>query len=186
MNNENTIAAALARAQATYKTAEKNGYNPHFKSSFATLEDLIDASRESLTREGISVTQFPESMDDKDYLVTTLMHNKSDEIITSKIRLYMKDPTNVQQFGSTMTYLKRYVYASICGIAASECDDDGNGEPVINENQVRLLKTLLKGDQALESTICKHYGVNSISNILAKEMNKIVERLKQKDANEPK
>lgn len=182
MENKNNLYIALARAQSTYLSAQKSGYNPHYKSSFSTFEDLIYASRESLVKEGLSVTQFLESEEDKDYLVTLLMH-ASGEVIKSKVRIYVKDPTDIQKFGSAMTYLKRYVYASICGISTSEYDADGLdmvvAEHTITDKQVGFLKALIKGNRELEETICKHYHVDSLSQIPAKNMNQIVEKLKK-------
>lgn len=181
MDHQNNLYAALARAQSTYLSAQKSGYNPHYKSSFSTFEDLICASRESLVKEGLSVTQFLESEEDKDYLVTLLMH-ASGEVIKSKVRIYVKDPTDIQKFGSAMTYLKRYVYASICGISTSEYDADGNeiaAEHTITDKQVGFLKALIKGNRELEETICKHYHVGFLSQIPAKHMNQIVEKLKK-------
>lgn len=183
MEQTNNIYAALARAQATYSSAQKNGYNPHYKSSFSTFEDLVLASRESLTREGISVTQYLHSEDDKEYLITLLMHS-SGEIIKSKGCIYVKDRTDIQKFGSAMTYLKRYVYGSICGIATSEHDDDAQQtvtEPFISDKQVWLIRSFLKGDNDLEEKICKHYGVTNLKDMPAKYVNQIVDKLKSKE-----
>jgi hypothetical protein len=183
METTNTIYGALARAQATYQSAQKSGYNPHYKSSFSTFEDLVLASRESLTREGLSVSQYLNSEDDKEYLITLLMHS-SGEILKSRIRIYVKDNTDIQKFGSAMTYLKRYVYASMCGISTSEQDDDGNSvtmEPLISDKQVWLLRSFIKGDQELEDKICKHYGANNLNAIPAKYVNQIIEKLKAKE-----
>ena len=96
MNKEqNNIYAALARAQSTFKEAQKNGYNPHFKSYFSTFEDLVVASRESLTREGLSICQYLDYCFDNDvtYYVTQLQHS-SGEIIKGKSRILLKDPTD--------------------------------------------------------------------------------------------
>jgi len=183
MAETNNIYAALARAQATYTSAQKGGYNPHYKSSFSTFEDLVLASRESLVREGLSVSQYLTSEDDKDYLITLLMHS-SGEIIKSKMRIYVKDSTDIQKFGSAMTYLKRYVYASICGIATSEHDDDAqdtNTEPLITDKQIWLVRSYIKGDVEIEEKICKHYGVGHLSSIPAKYVNQIVDKLKAKE-----
>jgi ERF superfamily len=182
MENEN-IYSALARAQATYTVAYKSGYNPHYKSTFSTFEDLVLASRESLTREGLSITQYVESEYDKEYLWTNLMHSTK-EHIASKVQIYVKDKTDIQKFGSAITYLKRYMYASICGIATSEHDEDANdvvNEPVVSDKQVVLLKALIKDNKELEETICKHYNVQSLAQILARNMNQIVEKLKNRN-----
>lgn len=189
MESTENLFSALARAQATYGIAQKNGYNPHYKSSFSTFEDLVLASRESLTREGIAVTQYVETeCEDRDYLVTVLMH-VSGQTIKSKAKIVVKDRTDVQKFGSALTYLKRYIYAAMCGIATSEHDDDGNDaiqEVLISTNQHGLLKALLKGDADLEQKIIKHYGIAALKNLPARYMNNLVDRLKAKEEQEDK
>ena len=183
MEQTNNIYAALARSQATYTSAQKGGYNPHYKSSFSTFEDLVLASRESLAREGLSVSQYLHSEDENEYLITLLMHS-SGEIIKSKVRIYVKDKTDIQKFGSAMTYLKRYVYASICGIATSEHDEDGNDvitESLISDKQVWLVRSFIKGDVELENKICNHFGVTNLKDMPAKYVNQIIEKLKAKE-----
>ncbi len=184
MESDNNLFNALAKAQATYAVAHKNGYNPHYKSSFSTFEDLVLASRESLTREGISVTQYVETdAEDRDFLITVLMHTSA-EVIKSRMLISVKDRTDVQKFGSALTYLKRYIYAAICGIATSEHDEDGNDaipEQVITDKQLALLQMLIKGDSDLEQKICKHYNISAIKNLPIKYMNQLVEKLKTKE-----
>jgi hypothetical protein len=182
MENDN-IYSALAKAQATYSVAHKSGYNPHYKSYFSTFEDLVLASRESLTREGLSITQYVETEYDKEYLWTNLMHYTK-EHIASKVQIHVKDKTDIQKFGSAITYLKRYMYASICGIATSEHDEDSNDvvdEPVISDKQVGLLRALIKDNKILEDTICKHYNVQSLNQIPAGNMNQILDKLKSRN-----
>jgi hypothetical protein len=184
VEKKDNLIGALARAQATYTIAPKNGYNPHFKNAFSTFEDLILASRESLSREGISICQYVETdTDGRDYFVSRLMH-ESNESITSRVLMVVKDRSDVQKFGSVITYLKRYMYASLCGIATSEHDEDGNDvtpEPVITDKQVALLQVLVKSDADLESKICKHYNIGSLRNLPMKYMNQLVENLKARE-----
>src|ERR1700685_254489 len=123
--NSSNLALALAKAQSEMTSAPKSGYNPHFKSSFSTLDDLIEASRKPLTKNGLSVTQYPDSSEENTYLVTKLKHESGEEEV-SRVRIHLKDNTDIQKLGSSISYLKRYVYASICGLAASEGEDDGN------------------------------------------------------------
>jgi ribosomal protein L17 len=175
--------AALSRAQANYDVAHKTGYNPHYKNTFSTFEDLVSASRKALTQEGISVIQYIDTKDDTDYFVTTLAH-ESEEYISGYARIHLKDKTDIQKLGSVISYLKRYMYAAICGIVTTDQDDDGNDvvvEPVITDKQVGLLKALIKDDKELENTICKHYNVQSLGQILSRNMNQIVEKLKSRN-----
>jgi len=186
----NNLSTALARAQATMNSAQKSGHNPHFRSTFSTLEDLILASRESLTREGLSVTQFLDAEGDNDYLVTQLRH-ASGEIINSKTRLHLKDKTDIQKLGSAISYLKRYSYAAICGIATSDNDDDGNSvshevapmpmsQPTgkATEKQIAFIKQLLKGNIEREAEYCIQYDVDSLAKLSFQDASTLISTLK--------
>ena len=186
MNKEqNNIYAALARAQSTFKEAQKNGYNPHFKSYFSTFEDLVVASRESLTREGLSICQYLDYCFDNDvtYYVTQLQHS-SGEIIKGKSRILLKDPTDIQKLGSAISYLKRYAYSSMCGIATTDDDDDGNTismptNELLSDKQLAFVKQLLKGNEERESKICSFYNIKSIDQLLKKHVDEVIRRLSQ-------
>lgn len=177
---QNNLSAALAKAQSTIGIAPKTGYNPHFRSSFSTLEDLISVSRESLSREGISVVQYQDVDGEYDFLVTELRHASGESII-GRARIYLKDKTDIQKLGGAVSYLKRYGYASICGIATSENDDDGNSlatDNVITDKQLGYLKVLLKDQPGREEKVCAHYAIDNLAKLPMKHMNELVERLK--------
>jgi hypothetical protein len=131
---KDNLYAALARAQSKYKGVEKSGANPHFRSKFSTIDDLINATRQALTSEGLSVLQYLQSEEGDYYLITKLCHGSS-TIEISKAAIYLKDKTDLQKLGSAMSYLKRYNYASICGIGGNEIDDDGESSRVEQENK---------------------------------------------------
>lgn len=120
----NHIAAALVRAQAAMKPALKDGTNPHFKSSYATLQSVWDAAREVLTPNGLTVVQtFGPSEGETLNITTTLMHTSGQWIAgTMTLKPTKADP---QGIGSAATYGRRYGLAAILGIVADE-DDDGN------------------------------------------------------------
>lgn len=120
---QQNLAQALVKAQSEMGKAPRNGENPHFRSSFATMEDLIGVSRPALLKNGIAITQYPDSDGENNFLVTKMKHISGQEEV-SRVKIMVKDPTNVQSIGSAITYLKRYAYAAMCGIATSE-DDDG-------------------------------------------------------------
>lgn len=119
----NEIATALAKAQGEMKNAPLNKTNPHFKSRYADLAAIRDATVPALSKHGISVTQGTEVIAAGMLLCTRLMHSSGQWIeSTYPIDADMAKP---QAVGSALTYAKRYGLASICGIAADE-DDDGN------------------------------------------------------------
>lgn len=117
------LAVALAKAQGEMKNATLNKINPHFKSKFADLAAVRDATIPALARNGLSIVQFTRITADRLSLVTRLMH-ESGESIDGEFPL---PPFNTppQAMGSALTYAKRYCWSAMCGIAADE-DDDAN------------------------------------------------------------
>ncbi len=183
---KNNLSAALARAQANISSAPKTGYNPHFKSNFSTLEDLILVSRIALTNEGISVSQFVRERNGYNYLVSQLRHGQ--EMIESECLITLKDPSDIQKFGSALSYLKRYMYAGIVGIATADNDDDGQsisgtegGGSAITDKQLAYIKQLLQGQPEREAKIVQYYGLKDLSQLSWKYMGDVVAGLTRKD-----
>jgi hypothetical protein len=102
--------------------ARLDGVNPHFRSRFATLASVIDATRPALSRHGIAVVQLPGYSEGRVTVTTRLMWGDESVECTAETRPKKDDP---QAMGSAYTYLRRYSLAAICGIAAED-DDDGN------------------------------------------------------------
>lgn len=126
------LAAALAKAQAEIKHAEKSAENPAFKRDgkalkYATLADVWDACRGPLTANGLSVVQSPARTDHGVSVTTVLMHT-SGQYLDSTLEVPVGGGT-AQSFGSAITYARRYALAAIVGIAPDE-DDDGNAASV--------------------------------------------------------
>lgn len=113
---------ALATAQGAMENATFNRVNPHFKNKYADLAAVWDAIREPLSKNGLSVTQTIGPYGEGTYLFTTLRH-KSGQWIRSLFPL--PQSSRPQEFGSALTYARRYSLSAIIGIAADE-DDDAN------------------------------------------------------------
>jgi hypothetical protein len=114
---DDSLDAALARAQTAMTHPKKTKVNPHFKSDYADLADVLNAVRPALNAEGIAVVQTVEAGE----LVTELRRNG--ETIRSSIPLNLD--VKPQELGSQLSYLRRYALSAIAGVA-SESDDDGN------------------------------------------------------------
>lgn len=117
-----TLAAALAKAQGEIENAKFNRVNPHFKNKYADLTAIFDAVRSPLSKNGLAVTQTIEVRETGMILSTKLMHS-SGEWLGSEYPLPVS--ARPQEFGSALTYAKRYSLASIVGVSADE-DDDAN------------------------------------------------------------
>lgn len=115
--------AAMAKAQAQIQSAVKDKVNPAFRSKYADLASVWEACRDALTKNGISITQWPvHSEDGRLHLVTRLA--VSGEWIKAEFSI----PVSKQDshgYGSATTYAKRFSLAACVGVVADE-DDDGN------------------------------------------------------------
>lgn len=116
------LAAALVAVQREIENVHKNATNPHFRSNYADLAEIINTVRPVLSKHGITVVQVPGFSDGICTLETLIAHESGEWISgVSGSPIQKDDPQGV---GSAVTYLRRYSLASICAIAQE--DDDGN------------------------------------------------------------
>lgn len=118
----NELFTALSKAQIEIKGAVKDGTNPHFKSSFASLSSCWDACREPLSKNGLSITQSPAILNGINVLITTLGHTSGQWIKSICPLLTMKN--DAQAYGAACTYFRRFSLCAMVGICPE--DDDGN------------------------------------------------------------
>ena len=121
------LATALAKAQADMPVAVFDATNPFLKSKYASLGAVIQASRPILAKHKLTLVQFPIS-DATGIGVESLLAHESGEFVSERIVIPLteeKGKTKVQCAGSTLTYLRRYSWASILGMYSDE-DSDGS------------------------------------------------------------
>jgi len=113
------VFVALAAAQGEMGPLVKGATNPHFKSRYATLDDVVNAVRPPLNANGLCF-HF-ETRDGE--MVAVLTHGESETSIKCGIPLLVSK-NDIQAFKSATTYAKRMGLESITGIAPAD-DDDG-------------------------------------------------------------
>lgn len=118
------IAPALVNAQAKIKNSLQTADNPFYKSTYATLDVVLDDVRPVLNRHGIAVMQDVTSSGDDVIISTMLLHVSGEWIQQDGMRLPMEKITP-QGAGSAVTYGRRYTLPMMTG-TATEKDDDGN------------------------------------------------------------
>lgn len=123
---------AFHKAQSEFSALLKDGKNPHFKSNYATLASVVETISDGLHNNGLFVMQ-PFSMKDNQLKMATIVAHKNGY----EVRFYVDFPFsgNIQNFGSLVTYLRRYQLMAVFGLAPE--DDDGNAAsrmvaPVVN------------------------------------------------------
>lgn len=120
-DNINELAAALSKAQACFEAAKKDRANPFFKSKYADLASVLDATREALAKNNLSFSQIPVKENGELLLQTIIMHSSGQWISGAYPILTAK--MDAQGLGSGITYARRYALQAMLGVAAE--DDDG-------------------------------------------------------------
>ena len=120
----NELYSALSKAQEEMEVAIRNNSNPFYKSRYSDFAAVVKASRIYLTKNNLSVIQRILSNGTNNmYLYTRLCH-ASGQWIESKMPIN-PPKSDIQSIGSYITYLRRYTYSAIVGVATSDEDDDG-------------------------------------------------------------
>jgi ERF superfamily len=114
-----SLAGALAKAQSAFPpiVRDKEVAVRSYSYKYAPLDAILAAVREPLAVNGLAIAQLLEGAD----LVTLLLH-ESGSTLTARTPLPPWE--GVQQYGSMVTYIRRYALTAMLGIA-TEDDDDG-------------------------------------------------------------
>ncbi len=122
-DNIDELATALSKVQAKLAGAKMDGSNPFFKSKYATLLSVWEASRKPLTDNGLSVVQTCSVGESEGLIVDTTLLHSSGQWISGELAIKptKNDPQGV---GSAITYARRYGLAAIIGI----CPEDDDAE----------------------------------------------------------
>ncbi|KTR27926.1 hypothetical protein RSA11_04510 [Exiguobacterium indicum] len=121
-----SIAKALAAFQQDVTQPKKSAKNPHFKSTYVPLDNVVDSIAETAPKHGLSYIQTTVTENDKAGVQTLLMHESGEWIEFEPLLLPIGQKATPQAVGSAITYARRYSLSSVFGLA-SEVDDDANG-----------------------------------------------------------
>lgn len=125
------IASALLKAQKNMSNAVKDSKNPFFKSSYADLNAVREASHGALNAEGIVVLQPIVSNELGQSFVRTLLLHDSGEFLGSDTQIVYAKPNDPQAQGSAITYARRYGLQAMVSLGA----EDDDGEKAIGRQQ---------------------------------------------------
>ena len=170
-----SLMTALLKFQGQVNKIQKDAKNPHFKSSYASLSKILEETKPVLTECGLVLTQHF----DVDLLTTMLCHAESGEYMQSDYPINVKDAGLPQQFGSALSYARRYGIQSILNLSAS--DDDGqmasnpaqvSKEPIVKE-KITMKSTRWKGKT--ENYVISQIKANKKSDDIINELSKSLE-----------
>jgi hypothetical protein len=157
--------------QGEVENATKGSLNPHFKSRYADLAEVLNTVRPVMAANGLSVIQSP-SFDGVRVSVTTTVCHASGGYVSGELSC-VPAKHDGQGVGAATTYLRRYALAAFTGVAQE--DDDGQAAvttqrvsyPLITLEQVAMIKGGLEELAIDEGAFLNHYGATSIASITA-------------------
>ena len=142
MEIKGNLARALFKAQGKLRGVGKDGANPHFKSRYATLENVTDTIRPVLQECGVLFIQAPGNVSEHGVIeiTTHLVHPESGEAFATTIGvpLVKRDPQGV---GSAITYACRYSLMALLGLPPVDDDGESAGRAETTTPVVVLSKT---------------------------------------------
>jgi len=157
------IAAALVQFQGVVKNPEKKSINPHYRSRYAELDEIINTIRPALEKCGLAFIQNPASDEQGKVGVYTLLLHKSGEYIQFDPVYIPMQKATPHQAGAALTYAKRYSLGAALGIA-TEDDDDANS---ISPSSEPTQKATTKREQPKRRTDAerKRAGIDAIKHL---------------------
>jgi len=116
---------ALAKFNTLCGPIVKDASNPFFKSRYSTLDSIQEHIRKPLAEAGLIVTQPTRWVDGQAIVVSTVYHVESGENMYSEFPVVVGKHT-AQDYGSAVTYAKRYSMTGLLNLTIQDEDDDGN------------------------------------------------------------
>ena len=119
--HQKLLAALTAIHQIGVK---KTGTNPMFKSSYATLGEILKVVQPKLLAEGL-ILRFDSKQDGELLTIVASITDGENDVNSMASSDIPSGNNRVQAVGSCLTYLRRYSVSMLLGLEG-EVDDDGN------------------------------------------------------------
>lgn len=117
------LAPALIKAQSQIKSVHKSAENPYFRSKYADLATIIEASRKPLTENNLAFLTIV-GKGSSEIPITGILLHSSGQWLSGTLSLPV-DKRSAQAVGSAISYGRRYAMVAMLNIATDD-DDDGN------------------------------------------------------------
>lgn len=156
-----SILQALSKFQDICHAIVRASNNPFFKSRYASLEDIQKHIKPHLQKAGLVVTQANVVIDGAPYVESRVWDVSSGEYISSQFPVIV-GKVSAQDYGSAVSYAKRYSLSGLLNLIVADEDDDAN---TASQFQGR---TLIKTETDSGSTTFMNTGTGNTSYTTAK------------------
>ncbi|MBX4336456.1 ERF family protein [Bartonella raoultii] len=174
----------LSNMQIEYQKIQKNATNTHTNSQYATLDQYIDAVKDTLAKHRFALfSRIKEQSSESIIVEMTLTHPSGNKISTEgKFPHDTKGcKSNIQAVGSTLTYARRYLLGMLLNVVSEDDDTDGN-PPVKSAcpQQINEIRKLIEQTHAEEVKILDYVKVKQLDNMSDGQAQIVLHLLKNK------
>lgn len=120
-----SILSALAKFQESCPPIVRSSNNPFFKSKYASFDDIQKHIKPHLSKCGLVLTQANIVIDGAPFVESVVWHVETGEKIIS-IFPVVAGKVSAQDYGSAVSYAKRYSLTGLLNLIIADEDDDGN------------------------------------------------------------
>lgn len=143
MTDKKTLIDAMFNVQQQAPSITKSTNNPFFKSQYADMGDIWDAIKPILGEQKLHIGHTVIILENGDEVLKTIItHVPTNEKIESDKKILLQKQT-AQDFGSYMTYMRRYMVTSMLGLVIDN-DDDGNSASQQKQTTTQESKQIIK------------------------------------------
>ena len=192
---ERAFNTALAEMQDELPVIEETGAirgrDGRVQSRYARFEDINEVCRPVLRKHGFSITFRTEFAEAGAIIIIGTLRHRAGHREESTLRLpadVSGNKNNVQAWGSSIAYGKRYAMTALLNITSRGEDNDGQGsEPPASEQkapqpagrapgvatdaQVKLLRAKLDANDMSAEELCKHFNIDSLTRLPFEQVN---------------
>lgn len=117
-----SLSKKLLSVQQTIRAVTKSADNPHFRSKYADLNEVLEVSKKALNESGIFIAQAPGKDSYGQFVETSLINAEDGQQISGRV-YFSGNEDNLQKIGAAITYARRFGLKSL--LAMEDTDDDG-------------------------------------------------------------
>jgi hypothetical protein len=172
----------------------KGANNPFFKSKFADLATIQMTIKNPLGKNGLVITQANIWTDSQLFVETRIWHSESGENIASVFPVIVNKQA-AQDYGSAVSYAKRYSLSGLMNLIIQDEDDDGEkavgrnnpAPPPINLNEdkkmylITLLEKTAYDDETKDKLAMKIEAMTTPAQFKKAEANLLANQIEDKD-----
>lgn len=169
---------SLAEFNKLCPPIKKDSNNPFFKSAYAKLDAIQVHINPHLQKAGLVVTQVNVSIEGSAFVKSTVWDVKSGENLESIFPIVVSKNTP-QEYGSAVSYAKRYSLSGLLNLVIEDEDDDGNAasqtpkaddKPWLNEStdQFHAVKKAMADGYTMDQVKQKYNVSKKVADLLNK------------------